>query len=199
MPPLVLGSPAPVVVQQYVDELSHLRRIRRMLVRAPHVRLLHLSRLDERINAHLDGLSTAGAAAKRLCLETLAQPGIGELFATTTYALDADDMPLIDRLLVVAELAPGAELGLISGFGWTSPSKLRTVIPTLLEAAIAFRRQIGLAACELHGVDPGAPLRRGIDDADPGVRAQALNTAGRCGKIDLAGPVLRALDDENAE
>ena len=42
-----------------------------MLVRAPQVRLLHLGRLDERIAAHLDGVSVAGPYGTKLALRGL--------------------------------------------------------------------------------------------------------------------------------
>jgi hypothetical protein len=49
----------PVVVQQRAEESARLRHIRSVLVRAPHVGLLHLGRLDERIATNLDGLAVA--------------------------------------------------------------------------------------------------------------------------------------------
>ena len=58
-----------------------LRHVRSVLVRAPHVGLLHLGRLDERIAAHLDGLAVAGEYGSRLCLAALERPGCGEVFA----------------------------------------------------------------------------------------------------------------------
>jgi hypothetical protein len=67
-----------VVVQQHVEEAAALRHMRSVLVRAPHVGLLQLGRLDERIDAHLDGLAVAGDAGKAMALAALDRPGAGE-------------------------------------------------------------------------------------------------------------------------
>jgi hypothetical protein len=48
------------VVQQHAEETAFLRNVRSVLVAAPHVKLLHLRRLDDRLAAHLDGLAVAG-------------------------------------------------------------------------------------------------------------------------------------------
>ena len=51
------------VLQQHVDEASCLCETRLMLIAAARIALRDLNRLDERIGAHLDGLSVAGEAA----------------------------------------------------------------------------------------------------------------------------------------
>jgi hypothetical protein len=48
------------IVSQQLEDAASLRSVRSILVRGPHVRFLHLGRTDERLLAHLDGLSTAG-------------------------------------------------------------------------------------------------------------------------------------------
>ena len=68
------GQPIPLVVQQHVEEAAILRNIRAVLVRAPHVKLHHLRRLDDRLAAHLDGLAVAGEFGRRLCESALANP-----------------------------------------------------------------------------------------------------------------------------
>ena len=81
-------APIPVVVQQHQEESASLRATRESLVRAPHVRLHHLRRLDDRIAAHLDGLAVAGEFGSGLCEAALESPGIGEVFAATVRAIE---------------------------------------------------------------------------------------------------------------
>ena len=80
-------QPIPVVVQQHAEESAILRHIPAVLVRAPHVELHRLRRLDDRIEAHLDGLSVAGDYGTKLCTQALERPGAGEVFAATIRAL----------------------------------------------------------------------------------------------------------------
>jgi len=68
-----------------------LRHVRSVLVRAPHVRLHQLQRLDERIAAHLDGLVVAGDYGASLCRAALERPGAGETFACAALALERRD------------------------------------------------------------------------------------------------------------
>ena len=181
----------------HADETAHLRRTRSLLVRAPHVRMLHLTRLDTRIAAHLDGLNVSGAAARETCVAALAELGVGELFAAASWALAAGDAPLFERLLAVAESVPEAEPGLFSALGWASASTLRDLVRTLLVAPRAFHRQVGLAACAQHRVDPAAALTAPVGDANARLRACALKTAGKCGRADLLPATLRALADDD--
>ena len=51
--------PIPIVVHQHQEDAVALRSTRSVLVRAPHVKLQLLRRLDDRLAADLDGLSVA--------------------------------------------------------------------------------------------------------------------------------------------
>ncbi|MBC7604114.1 MAG: hypothetical protein H7255_15830, partial [Ramlibacter sp.] len=113
-------SPIPVVVMQHVEEAAHLRHVRSVLVRAPHVRLLHLGRLDERIAAHLDGIAVAGDYGSGLAQQALERPGTGEVFTATIQATEARDAPRLAKLLAISEALPGCRAGLLSAFGWVS-------------------------------------------------------------------------------
>src|SRR5437868_1211049 len=98
MTSLLERPPIPVVVQQHAEESAMLRHVRSALVRAPHVRLLHMRRLDDRIAAHLDGLAVAGPYGTKLCTAALERPGAGEVFAVAVRAIDERDDAALDRL-----------------------------------------------------------------------------------------------------
>ena len=73
------------VVRQHAEESANLRNMRSVLVTAPHVKLHHLRRLDDRVAAHLDGLAVAGEFGWKLCEAALENPGVGEVFAATEW------------------------------------------------------------------------------------------------------------------
>jgi len=197
-PPHRLERPAvPVVVIQHVEEAAHLRQVRSVLVRAPHVRLLHLLRLDERLAAHLDGIAVAGEYGSGLAHRALERPGAGEVFVACVRAIEDHDAERLDKLLAVAEATPSSEAGLISAFGWMSAAALRGIAKPLLEAIQPWRRQVALAACAMHAVDPGVALPRALRDDDPNLRARALSVAGRCARRDLIDGCLRAISDND--
>jgi len=189
--------PIPVVVMQHVEEAAHLRHVRSVLVRAPHVRLLQLGRLDERIAAHLDGIAVAGDCGSGLAQQALERPGTGEVFAAAIQAIEARDAPRLDKLLAISEALPGCRAGLLSAFGWVSSAQLQGITKVLLESASPWRREVGLAACAMHGVNPGAVLADALRDVDASLRARGLLVAGRVGRVDLLGACLARLGDED--
>ena len=188
-----------VVVQQHAEESAMLRHIRSVLVRAPHVGLLHLGRLDERITAHLDGLAVAGEYGTRLCVAALERPGCGEVFALAVRALESRDEALFEHALALVTALPDAARGVASALGWVSAAELQGVVRTLLESTEPARRTLGFAACRLHQVDPGRALQDGIAATQPSVRAAALRTAGELGRVDLLDQARQAMADEDPD
>ena len=175
-----------------------LRHIRSVLVRAPHVRLHQLRRLDDRIAAHLDGLAVAGAYGTALCTAALERPGVGEVFALAVRAIDERDDATLDRLLALAAALPDAQRGLKSALGWVSAAQLQGIVQALLLSDDPLRREIGIAACRLHGADPGTTLLAALRSDAPALRAEALRAAGELGRADALAPALAALSDADA-
>jgi uncharacterized protein (TIGR02270 family) len=192
--PIVLA-----VVSQHAEESSVLRRVRSVLVRAPHVRLPHLARWDERIAAHLDGLAVAGEAGRRLCLAALETPGAGEVFVAAVRAIEERDAAGLEKCFALAQAVPESQVGLISAFGWASAQFLQGTIRGLLESTAAFHRAVGLAACAMHRVDPGPALTAAVSDGEPSLRARALRVAGEAGRRDLLPACVKALSDEDVD
>ncbi|MDZ7591867.1 MAG: TIGR02270 family protein [Rubrivivax sp.] len=185
----------PAIVAQHVEDAASLRAVRSVLVRAPHVKLLQLARADERLYAHLDGLAIAGDDGNRLAQSALETPGVGQLFVVAVNAIERQDRAQVDRLLALVGVVPDAARALASACGWVSPASLRGLIADLLGSADATRRWLGMAACGLHRVDPGAVLASAIADASDLLRAQALQTAGQVGRVDLLEACLSCADD----
>lgn len=176
-----------------------LRHVRSVLVRAPHVALLHLGRLDERIAAHLDGLVVAGRAGQALATAALERAGAGEVFAASALALLARDAQALEPLIALAQALPEAWRGVASALGWVSAPELQGVAQRLLAAPQASRRALGLTACRMHQVDPGPALDDALADADPQVLAAALRAAGDLGRLDLRERVGALIGHEHPE
>lgn len=192
-------APIRAIVQQHVDDAAHLRHVRSVLVRAPHVRLLHLGRLDERIAAHLDGIAIAGVYGTALCHEVLDPPSTGAVFAAAVQAIGSHDAERLSGLIALAGAVPECRAGLYSAFGWVSASALRGITRSLLESADPWHREVGLMACALHRVDPAAALTAAVHDADPAVRDRALRIAGPLARSDLRTACVAAIADEPVE
>lgn len=117
------------------------------------------------------------------------------MFASAVNAIEGRDGPALDHLYTLAFSAPGAWGGLVSALGWVSAQRLRGLVQPLLASADPHSRAIGMTACRLHLVDPGAGLVAALQDKSVPLRAQALRTAGCLGRTDLLDTVRAALND----
>jgi uncharacterized protein (TIGR02270 family) len=192
-----LLKPIPHIIQQHAEEAAHLRLMRSVLVSAPHVKLHHLRRLDDRLAAHLDGLAVAGEYGSSVCEAALEAPGAGEVFTATVRAIEEKDDQRLDKLFALVTAVPATQPGLISAFGWVSAKHLQGTGARLLASPEPFKREVGIATCVMHRVDPGAALSAAIADSDAQLRARALRAAGELGRRDLLAACMEALLDEN--
>ncbi|MCC7285182.1 MAG: TIGR02270 family protein [Burkholderiaceae bacterium] len=188
-----------VVVQQHAEEAALLRHVRSSLVRAPHVGLLQLGRLDERIAAHLDGLAVAGKHGTAYCVAALERAGAGEVFALAVRAIESRDRKRLQQALALVGAAPDAARGIASALGWVSASDLQGVGRELLAAGSASLRALGLTACRMHGVDPGPVLAAALHDEQAELRAAALRTAAELGRVDLLPQARESITSDNPE
>lgn len=189
-------APIPAVLRQHVDDAADLHAIRTRLCTAPHVKLEHLRRFDDRLAAHLDALAIAGPPARRLCETALEAAAPSAVFTATVQALGSRDVEWLERLLALAEVLPPVRDGLVAAFGWAEPEQLRGTVATLLRSENPLRRYLGVAACGMHRVDPGLGTSRLLNDPDARVRARAWRTAGELGRHELAPAAAAALSAE---
>ena len=84
---LAMSCPVTVVLTQHAEETAFLWHLRAAAVSEPHYDLPSLARLDNRVEAHLDGLRVAGDHGWQFALEQLeAHPEPGETFACADLA-----------------------------------------------------------------------------------------------------------------
>jgi uncharacterized protein (TIGR02270 family) len=193
------GRLIPVVVTQFVEEAAMLWNLRSVLLEAPHVRIDHLRRLDNRLAAHLDGLHSSGEAAWQQCLSALESPSSARLFVAATEAVRADYHESLQQLFALVQAFPDASRGLISAFGWLSRNYLQNIVARMVSSGDPFDRMVGIAACAVHGVDPGLVSRRLLEDSDVQVFGRSLRTAAELGREELLDASLAALSDERPE
>ncbi|MFT3766854.1 MAG: TIGR02270 family protein [Minicystis sp.] len=184
------------ILERHRDELSFLRLLRAAAVHAPHFDLRTLADLDERVEAHLDGLRIAGEAGFAVVRDALdpGEPGIA--FAAAALAIERADRAMLDPILELAAAEPEIARAVTAAFGWVAPDRAVAAAERLLHAGAPPRsRALGIAAHAAHRRDPGGVLANAILDPDPTLRARALRAAGELGRRDLAPEVIRARTD----
>lgn len=184
----------PALVAQHVEEAALLRMMRGVLVRAPHVDLQALARSDNRLAAHLDGCAVAGDAGLRLAMAALeASAGLGECFVVAVRVAELGDVGLLASLRARCAKLPEAHRAVASALGWVSASALKGVVASLLAGQDAESRALGVTACAMHRVAPGAALSRALQDGDIGLRATGWQVAAKLGALEMAEAARDAL------
>jgi uncharacterized protein (TIGR02270 family) len=180
------------VVAPHADDAPFLWLLRDRAVAAPHFSLRDLARLDDRVEAHVDGLRVAGDSGWRLSEKALDWEEPGEVFTAGVLALESNSHERLDRVLRV--MCKGRELqrGLISAAGWTPFEPLQPTLQSWLESEVPAMRRVAVGAFAVQRQDLGQSLPRLLYDDDAGVRARAMKAAAELGRVDMRPMLLRA-------
>lgn len=189
----------PHIIDQHAEEAAFLWLLREDAVNAPHYDLDDLCQLDARVDAHLDGLRIAGDYAWQVCRENLQIKEPGEVFAAAILALEGRSVERINQVYAIVAEQPDTMNGLISAFGWVDAQNLQGKVNGLLVSANPFWRQVGIAACVTHRVDPGKFLVQALADDNIALKVRALQAVGELGRIDLKATLTAHLQHENRE
>jgi len=81
----------PIILTQHAEDAAVLWQRRTRAVNAPHYNKMYLSRLDEQLEAHIDGLRIAGSTGWDEALAAYDDiGGAGEMFTLATLAFGHD-------------------------------------------------------------------------------------------------------------
>jgi uncharacterized protein (TIGR02270 family) len=188
-----------LVLEQHAEEASFLAILRDYAVGAPNYDLSHLSTLDNRIDAHLDGLQVAGLKGLNLLLEQLRPAASGEVFAATVLAFRMGNSPALSSLGEHLRTSEEGERYFAAALGWLDWAVVQPWVERLLASPEPLFRRLGLAACGMHRHDPGPALLSALGNSDPSVLARAARTAGELRRRDLMQPIrLHRLHSDDA-
>ncbi|BBP65106.1 hypothetical protein PHLH5_26470 [Pseudomonas sp. Cab53] len=179
------------MIEQHAEEACFLILLHDYAVRAPHYDLDDLGNLDERIDAHLDGLRIAGPEGLEVLLAQLGPHSVGELFACVVLAFQSANAKVLSRLSEHVRGAAQTERGYLMALGWLDWACVSPWIDRMLASSEPLFRRLGLAACGMHRRDPGQALPSELAQAEPSVLARAARTAGELRRRDLL-PMLQA-------
>jgi uncharacterized protein (TIGR02270 family) len=175
------------VVSRHAEEAAFLWSQRARAVGEPHFSLKDLAALDERVEANVDGLRTAGDIAWTLAKGNLAMnAGAGEIFAMSVVAFSAGARARMTESLRAACGSSKTRSGLVSALGWLDHATVSESIAQLLDAKSALHRSIGIGACAIRRRDPGRALAAAVNDPDEVLRVRALRAVGELKRQDLS-------------
>ena len=189
-------SVIPVILEQHTEESSFLWLLRDSAAYEPHYALSDLAKLDDRVEAHIDGLRIAGDEGWEICKEALAWEEAGEVFTAAVLAFESGVEERIQAVLEAASDDSELSRGLISALGWIPFEQIESHALKLIGDESPNLRRIGLAAYAVHRQDPGQFLINALSDSDTVMRACALRAVGELGRMDLLSVITDHLNEE---
>jgi uncharacterized protein (TIGR02270 family) len=180
------------------------------IAHSPNSRLVHLSRFDERVQAHLDLLRTARLHWPDMMHDVLDQGMAGGYFVVAALAIQDARYSEFEQLAVrggdTGRLPnTGSEApfdpcrGLISAMAWTDSAKVTPLIDMLLSAPLSEFHILGLAALGSRRNVGAGCLETASQASSPLVRARAYRTTGQLGRYDLLSHLRPGLTDPDPE
>ena len=173
------------IVEQHAEEAAFLWLLRNAAVHEPHYSLKDLAELDNRLEAHLDGLRIAGEAAWEICQKALSIEEPGEVFVAALFVFEGDNGQRVDAVISIAEKSPDTWQALVSAIAWLSNEHYQRWERAMWNAHAPAYQRLALARCTAHRQNPGPYLAQSLDDSDPIYKAQALRAVGELKRFDL--------------
>ncbi len=187
----------PLIIDQHAEEAAFLWLLRDVAVKEPHYSLKDLAELDNRVEAHLDGLRISGEVGWETCLKALEIGEPGEVFAASVLAFESGEGQRIDKVLKTALANEENFRALISAVGWIDYKQVGQLIQHMLVAKSSDFRRIGIAASTVHRQDPESILEQAIESEDALKSAQALKAVGELKRHDLLPSFAKHLKSDN--
>ncbi|TRC93296.1 hypothetical protein FJV76_11845 [Mesorhizobium sp. WSM4303] len=184
------------IVDQHAEDAAFLWLRRRREIDGPILDETDIGRIDQRLEANLEGLMAAGKAgweAAQARFADYAEPG--ELFVIGALALRWGDAKLVSSAIdAAASLGEAGISSLSAAIARTPRENLRPFVAQWLDTRDARQRCLGLAALWHHRIDPGQRLHDLASHSEAVVRRRAIRLAGAMRRRDLLPAVLAGLD-----
>ncbi|MCA0002212.1 MULTISPECIES: hypothetical protein [unclassified Mesorhizobium] len=191
----------PAIIEQHVEDAAFLWHRRSREIDGPIMGAFDIGRIDQRLDANLDGLFAAGQTAWDLASARFAdyqEPP--ELFLLGALAFEWQSASAIKFALESAGRLGKSGLSALSGsVARSSPGKLKPFVARWLDSTVAMERALGVGALHHHGGNPGPRLTGLLSDGDAEVRRRALKLAGALRRRDVIAKVWVCLEAPSAE
>lgn len=191
----------PAIIEQHVEDAAFLWHRRAREIDGHLMGPFDIGRIDQRLDANLDGLFAAGQAAWDLVTARFAdyqEPP--ELFLLGALAFEWQSAPAIRFALESAGPLGKSGLSALSGaVARSSPDRLKPFVARWLNSTVATERALGVGALYHHEVDPGPRLAELLTDRDAEVRRRALKLAGARRRRDVIVEVAACMEARGAE
>lgn len=181
----------PAIIEQHAEEAAFLWMQRDAAVSDPHYSLKDLAHLDERVEAHIDGLRIAADPGWEICVAALDEPDAGSVFAAAVLAFESGESQRIKMVIELGSHEPESFRELISALGWIKKSQFAAMLTRLINSNDLNYQRLVISASAIRGVDSSQVVEHALNNDDHYVKARALRAIGQFKRRDLASALSR--------
>jgi uncharacterized protein (TIGR02270 family) len=197
------------ITDDHAHQASFLWLFRERAVVSPDYDVADLRDLDDRLDAHLDGLRVTGDLGYAIALAAAGgkqkkdekkkkNADIGATFVAAVLAIERWDLRALARLLDATGVTKEGSREIAAALGWVPFETTRKLLRGLFASHCPPPLHwLGVTACATHRSDPGAPLGFAVLSGDRRLRSRALRAAGEIGRSDLLGDLRATLKTED--
>lgn len=176
----------PDIIFRHATEAAFLWLLRDMAVKQPHYSLKDLAKLDDRLEAHLDGLRIAGDAGWEICKEELLLNEPGEVFTAAVLAFESKKGKRIDQVLDTGIKNRELLRSLTSAISWIDYKDTRQYVESFWFETDPVLQQLGIASAAIYRKDiPDEVLIRAINNENIYLKSRAIKALGELGKLNM--------------
>ena len=186
------------VLAMHAQEVPFLWISRERATREAHYTLDALVRLDDRLQAHLDGLQIDADAGWRHAAQGIASLDAGVLFMVGALAFHAGSNDRARKTLMAATALPDGHRALVSALAWLPRDEAMPLIRQLSRSVAAEHRCLAINAARLQRQASLEEITHALTAPEASVRAAALHAVGECqleGASNAAHGLLADRDD----
>lgn len=205
---ILMNTPYRDIVDQHVIDVGLLWELRSVVIDQPHYSPVALTKLEQRINRHLDALSLQPELAWEIAVEALATEESGETFTAALLAFTARENSgknneKITQVVKAARANGKTFKGLVSALGWLPEAIGLTWIQPRLSSHDPDDNHLAIAVCRILSHDPGEPLahllERGTQHPQHPLLIHCLRLTGELKRADLRADCQKAATAENPD
>jgi uncharacterized protein (TIGR02270 family) len=191
------------IFEQHVSDAAFLWVLLHIAQTQPHYTADDLYQLEQRINAHLDGLMTSPDQAWPLCEQALNYEEAGESFTAAVIAFRSLEINKIQRTVELGLVNEETTKGLISALAWLPEKLCHPWIEKFLSSKDLNHKYLAIAACSARRDNPGEVLGRLLERQDcrqhTKLYARCLRLIGELKLYDHVSTLNIAVQSENSD
>ncbi|GAA0358988.1 TIGR02270 family protein [Bowmanella denitrificans] len=197
-----MSLPSPtlsIVLDRHLEDATFLFLQWDAAVNEPHHNLNDLEQLEERLNAHLDGLQVAGEIAWQPTLTATQTGEPGEIFVAAWLATLELDSKKLDQVLSTSQPHQDTINALVSAIAWYPLEYTRPWLTAFIAANDPLYQALGLALFTHYRVDPGQSLVQALETPHALTLSPALRAIGELKRQDLQAILTLFTQNENPD